>query len=242
MIFDTWLYNGEPIADFRIRILEDVVDHFVIVEGATTFTDQPKPFYAEAAAFYDHPKVSVLRVTFPPLGDAWSREHLLRQCCGHAVRRLGVSDGDLIVSSDVDEIPDPEVLVGLEIDDVTAMRQDFFYYNANWKKPQAWTMGTLIPGSKADVDFQQVRGHHDKQIQCGWHLSYADSVEGIQRKLKSFSHTEFSGPKFTAEENVRECLTTGRDLFYRQHEDCVRVEPPEALLPFHNEVLKWQQS
>jgi beta-1,4-mannosyl-glycoprotein beta-1,4-N-acetylglucosaminyltransferase len=47
-IIDYFLYNGEPIVEFRLNYLDDVVDYFVLIESKYTHSGNKKPFlYSE---------------------------------------------------------------------------------------------------------------------------------------------------------------------------------------------------
>lgn len=53
---------------------------------------------------------------------------------------------------------------------------------------------------------------------AGWHFSYLSDVEGIIRKIETFSHTEYNKPEFKNPERIREKIMEGEDLFGRDHE------------------------
>ena len=47
-IIDYFLYNGEPIVEFRLDYLNEVVDYFVLIESRYTHSGNKKPFlYSE---------------------------------------------------------------------------------------------------------------------------------------------------------------------------------------------------
>ena len=41
-VFDYVLYNGEPIMEFRLKYLNDYVDHFIIAESIYTHSGRKK--------------------------------------------------------------------------------------------------------------------------------------------------------------------------------------------------------
>lgn len=67
-----------------------------------------------------------------------------------------------------------------------------------------------------------------RQEDSGWHLSYLMSPQEIQRKLQSFSHTEYGGPNFTSIEAIKSRMDAG--LFpVRVEVPLIPVEPPPDL-------------
>ena len=50
----------------------------------------------------------------------------------------------------------------------------------------------------------------------GWHFSYLLTAEEIQRKIKTFAHTELDQEKFTSLKNINESIQKGSDVFHRQ--------------------------
>lgn len=107
-VFDCCLFDGEmDVLAIRFHELNAVVDHFVIVESTLTFSGLPQeisfnpchPSIAPFAAKVRH----IIVADMPETSDPWVREAWQR----NAVLR-GVPDAaatDLLVLSDVDEIP-----------------------------------------------------------------------------------------------------------------------------------------
>ena len=49
----------------------------------------------------------------------------------------------------------------------------------------------------------------------GWHFAYLQRPEDISKKIKSFAHGEFNKANFTNQENIREKINMGKDIFDR---------------------------
>jgi beta-1,4-mannosyl-glycoprotein beta-1,4-N-acetylglucosaminyltransferase len=49
----------------------------------------------------------------------------------------------------------------------------------------------------------------------GWHFSYLLNAEEIQRKIKTFAHTELDLDKFTNLANINKSIKNGDDIFHR---------------------------
>src|ERR1700733_819655 len=110
-VYDCVLFNGEFDAlAIRIRELDDIVHRFVVVESDTTFSGLKKtvqftkehPAIQKFAARLDF----VLVDDMPTTDKAWDREVWQRNAVMHGL--CGASDHDLILMSDVDEIPRAE--------------------------------------------------------------------------------------------------------------------------------------
>lgn len=47
-VYDVMLFNGElDLLEIRLRLLNETVDKFILVEGCITFSAKPKPYYYE---------------------------------------------------------------------------------------------------------------------------------------------------------------------------------------------------
>jgi len=113
-VFDCFTFFNElDVLELRLRELNDLVDRFVLVEGDQTFTGKPKPLiFDQNKDRFERflPKIAHVKfVDFPvePVSP-WTRETLSRQAI-----MLGLFEAepnDLVLISDVDEIPKPATL------------------------------------------------------------------------------------------------------------------------------------
>ena len=89
------------------------MDIFVLVEANSTFSGKSKPltFLHDKKRFTDYlPKIRhVIVEDSPNLGDAWENERFQRDALIRGFNGLHppLRPSDLIVGSDVDEVPDP---------------------------------------------------------------------------------------------------------------------------------------
>lgn len=107
-------YNEFELLELRLKALWDVVDFFVLVEADKTHADKPNPFYFwerkdEFKNFW--PKIrhlpAEMTVDFKGAGD-WSIENAQRDAIAYGI--FDAAPDDLIMISDVDEIPAPDVI------------------------------------------------------------------------------------------------------------------------------------
>ena len=113
-IYDCFtFYNEFELLELRLKALWNVVDYFVLVEADKTHTNKPKPFYFferenDFREFF--PKIRHLpveiTVPFSGVGD-WSIENAQRDAIIYGLE--DAEPDDLIMLSDLDEIPTPEI-------------------------------------------------------------------------------------------------------------------------------------
>ena len=109
MIYDCFSYWDEDLLlDLRLNILDNYVDHFVIVEGNKTWQNNPKKLRFEIDKFKKFKnKIIYVPVTNLPDGeDPYLRENYQRNAIANGLNNA--NDNDLIIISDLDEIPDPK--------------------------------------------------------------------------------------------------------------------------------------
>ena len=119
MIFDCFTFFNElDLLEIRLHTLKDVVDKFVIAEATRTHTGKPKELVFDKnrsrfAEFKDkivHVVVDNLlpeeEVSKDSYNLPWINENRQRNALIKGLSN--VDDGDVIIVSDVDEIPRPE--------------------------------------------------------------------------------------------------------------------------------------
>lgn len=114
MIYDCFTFFNElDLLEIRLNILKDVVDKFVLVEAGETHTGKPKPFYFKAneerfGAFKD--KIIYVGIDkFPAGHDAWWNENYQRNMILEGLKYA--KPDDVIMISDLDEIPKPTIVL-----------------------------------------------------------------------------------------------------------------------------------
>ena len=113
MVYDCIpFFNELDILKLRLNILDPIVDKFIIEEATVTFSGEPKElcFEKNRELFSEFlPKIEYIIVDNSPVNTT---THLRDKFQKNAlVRGLeNAADEDVIILSDVDEIPNPEVL------------------------------------------------------------------------------------------------------------------------------------
>lgn len=149
---------------------------------------------------------------------------------------------DLVLFSDVDEIPNPKVLQQIQeqsLNEVLGLKMHMYMYFFNNKvvysqgskmteeesKPGLWHCTAVMPYKLLKKKPQHYRrtimrtkrkGEVYKIIpNAGWHFTYLGGVQKIKEKLEAFSHTEYNTKTFKDDNNIEESLKNGDDLFGR---------------------------
>ena len=110
MVYDCFqFYNELDMLKIRMNIMDPVVDRFVISEATVTFSGEPKPLYYEEhkdefAEFAD--KIIHVAVRDTPKGYTHDCDTFQKNAVGRGLE--GCTDDDIIIFSDLDEIPDPD--------------------------------------------------------------------------------------------------------------------------------------
>ena len=112
MVYDCFqFFNELDILKIRLNVLSPVVDKFVISEATETFSGLPKPLYYEEnkemfREFED--KIIHEVVTDIPAGGTHERDEFLKNAVARGLKDC--TDDDVIIFSDMDEIPNPDVI------------------------------------------------------------------------------------------------------------------------------------
>lgn len=226
-VFDCCMaFNELDMLELRFHTLNDVVDHFVVVEAGMTHSGQPKPQTVgdalatdpRFAAFAD--KI-IYGFTETLDGDnAWEREHNHRAQIGAALSYFAQPE-DWVIVGDADEIANPDavqILRDSQIPFNTAkFEQQFFYYDFNHCVQQGWAIGGCKWGVEHDAnkirtcEFEAPRTF----LNGGWHFSYFGDADAIMRKVRAFMHWDWVDAFHLTQERVQAALDAGTDLWGR---------------------------
>lgn len=208
MIFDCVIYSGESeLLISRVNYLSKVCDKFIVVEGTTTFSKIPRVL-DQATKLHLQNKYGekILWTYYSPSNTAdpgWpiecsTREHIKTML-------VGATSGDLVLVSDVDEIPSIEAIKEMNsMPGTISLSMAFHKYDLCLRSSTEW-MGTIgFKFESTNISIQDYRMmsvqywlHPEvKIIRGGWHLSGITSVKGFNKKIMSFSHMELNTFRF----------------------------------------------
>ena len=137
MVYDCFqFFNELDILKIRLNVLAPVVDRFVISEATETFSGIKKPLYYEEnkelfAAFQD--RIIHVVVDDTPQGDTHYRDTFQKNAVTRGLKDC--TDDDIVIFSDLDEIPNPdkirEILQDFQADRIYHFAQRLFYCYLN---------------------------------------------------------------------------------------------------------------
>lgn len=251
MVYDCFTFFNElDMLEIRLNTLAEVVDKFVLVEMAYTFQRKPKPLYFEENKerfknFSDkiiHIKILDIPEIIPSKlcsnANTWQLECYQRDCIMQGLK--DAKEDDIIMLSDVDEIPSPKAVEKYKKngDGITVFEQKMMYYfinNINVKTP-VWENGTRIARfsdlkNPGDIPTRErIYWEYSKKGSCnyfryclgkrvknaGWHFSYCGGVDAIIQKRKSFSEIYLNTEKNMSRTEILKKIYIGKDILDRK--------------------------
>ena len=230
MIYDCFIYFDEDVVtDIRFNVLNDYVDYFVVVESSNTHRGSKKKINFSIDNFKEFKdKIIYILVDDLPINtDPWVLENFQRNCISRGINNC--DENDIIIISDVDEIPNPETIKNFNLKNKFAIfKQKFFYYKLNLlsvNEPDWY--GSRICLKRYLKSPQWLRNFKSKKYPSwridkskvhiiedgGWHFSFLKSPENISKKLTSYAHKEFSGVEFSDINIIKKKVEKYEDLF-----------------------------
>ncbi|KAM0946982.1 putative beta-1,4-mannosyl-glycoprotein 4-beta-N-acetylglucosaminyltransferase [Dioscorea sansibarensis] len=224
-VFDAVLFSNEiDILSIRWNELHPYVSEFIILESNSTFTGVKKPlFFAENRHLFNS---FDSRLTYGTVGGRFMRgenpfveEAYQRIALDQLIRIAGIRDGDLLIMSDVDEIPSGHTINLLrwcdDIPEILHLRLrnyiysfEFFIDNNSWRA----SVHQYRPGKTRYGHFRRT----DTILSdSGWHCSFCFRyISDFIFKMKAYSHVDrvrFS--YFLNPSRIQDVICRGKDLF-----------------------------
>ena len=228
-IFDCFMYFDEEIVlEVRLNMLNKYVDYFVIVESTYNHRGDKRRLLFNINKFekfknkiiyliYDENPQNIEKVLENDNPSMISKKYILNAAKRENGQRNYIfnalekaNNDDLILISDVDEIPNLEALDINKIDKkIILFKQEMFYYKFNLKLPNLIWTGTKACKKKNLVSPQWLRNIKDRKYPFyrldtlfsntkfidvkiisngGWHFSNIKTASEIEHKLKSYLH------------------------------------------------------
>ena len=241
-IFDCFMYfDEETVLDLRLNILDKYVDYFIIVESIYTHKGEKRNLKFNSKKFtrfknkikyfiYDE-----IPEKIEPILDNDNENNKASKYIMNAIYRengqrnyistglKNAEDNDLVLISDVDEIPNLKNLNFNALKEkIIIFKQDMFYYKLNLKLPNIIWSGTKACKKKDLLSPQWLRNIKDRKYPIyrldtffskkkyssikfidngGWHFSNLKTAQEIEYKLRSYlHHREFDENPMTTNE------------------------------------------
>jgi len=225
MIYDCFMFFNElDLLEIRLNILDKVVDRFIIAESTRTFSNDIKPLnflenknkFAKFLHKIDY--IVTDENNLPVFDAAWTFENFQRDIMQQHLKNC--KKDDIIIISDLDEIPDPEKI--LKYKDKEGIKTfDLKHYNfyLNYITPDnPWLRGPKIffyKDLKNNTLTEMRLGDGEHIPEAGWHFSYLGGLEKIIYKIKSAAHQEYNTPYHMRKNRIESIINRGDDLFER---------------------------
>jgi beta-1,4-mannosyl-glycoprotein beta-1,4-N-acetylglucosaminyltransferase len=223
VIVDCVVFGDElDVLEVRLRLLDDVVDYFVIVEASQTFSGLPKPTYFKdnRARFapWAHKIVTVdLERLPPPQPTRWLPVTMQQNAILQGLDRIDLAADDVVMFSDVDEIPyraaieEAAVRIRAGEDSVSFELQTSRIFG-NWVDPSDQILVT-----KAYRRSFLTSPHHQRMFvsassviaDAGRHISTLLTPEGVARKLGRVAHFERDNARDGSLTHLERCRRYG---------------------------------
>lgn len=245
-VFDCFpFYNELDILEIRLELLYPVVDYFVLVELDQTHRWEPKELFYQNNRYrykkYLDKIIYVNPVDCPgkPIDTTmdWTLENFQRNSVTKGLLNIAKAD-DIVLVSDVDEMPDPKKISELQNQseilkrDVFSFSQDFFYYYFDFCHRTKWNGSFVCTYKNLSIPqrWRDLRNELPEILDGGWHLSYFGGADMIKRKIKS---TVDSAVFDVSDDEVKNRIRRGADIFGRKESeyDLQKLEIDELTFP-----------
>jgi beta-1,4-mannosyl-glycoprotein beta-1,4-N-acetylglucosaminyltransferase len=231
--------NKERFSSFLDKIIYIKVDNipptFSTIPNIDPITFKEQCFYS----IYKDITQTRLFNRFDPNEMGFGRDFFQKECV-----KLGMeeaNDEDILISSDLDEIPNPEIIARLgeffEEDDLYTFNQIHYCYylnmlhyshidntrhnreiNTNWKGSRMGQWKTL-----KNYSLNELRAQDNNDIlDGGWHFSWMGGIDRVKTKLQSYSHQENN--KSNIIESVDNMLNVEDVIYDFRGDKSVKVE------------------
>ena len=226
-------YQANFLFQLRFEILKDVVDYFVVCEANKSHTGLKKNFNFEPNIPDKYKnKIIYIKVTdLPSIKIKGKKDYkLLSLQMENLFKGIqSAKPNDLILFSDEDEIPNPDIINSFNFDKYKfgIFLQNMYYYklnimnidegNGNWpgsricRKKNLKSFFKLRLLKLKNLNYPFWRIDKEKSIELikkgGWHFTYLMKPKEIAKKIEDMAHTEFNKEKFKdilfIENNIR---------------------------------------
>ncbi|KAK4272120.1 hypothetical protein QN277_020714 [Acacia crassicarpa] len=224
-VFDAVLFNNEvDMLTIRWKELHPYVTEYILLESNSTFTGLPKPLFFSINR--DQFKFVESRLTYGVIGGRFKKgenpfieEAYQRVALDQLLRIAGIENDDLLIMSDVDEIPSAHTINLLRwCDDIPQVLHlqlknylysfEFFLDNESWR-------GSVHRYQTGKTRYAHYRQSDVLFADAGWHCSFCfRHISDFIFKIKAYSHTDrVRFARFLNPSRIQDVICKGDDLF-----------------------------
>tara|TARA_B100000131_G_scaffold320381_1_gene368378 strand:- start:351 stop:1220 length:870 start_codon:yes stop_codon:yes gene_type:complete len=246
-------YDEDLVIDLRLNILNEYVHKFVIVESKFTHSGKKRELLFDINKYSKFKKkINYIVLENEPVDleivqdndtdDKKNSKYIMNALKRENFQRNGIKKGltnaepgDLILVSDVDEIPNLSNLDLNEINDnIILFKQNFYYYKFNLKLEDMPWLGTKgckyknlkspqwlrnikdkkYPFWRLDVLFSDKKYSNIKFIDNGgWHFSNMKTPEEIEKKMRTYLHHREYDIKPLGTKKIEEMIKSKKSIY-----------------------------
>lgn len=276
MIIDCFpFFNEIDLLKIRLKLLDDIVDRVVLVESTRTFSlKKKKLFYNENKFLFEKYNKKITHIIVDNTPALFNRIFLRkpRQLFWLLKKGKSVSlnphhidfhqknkiseglksceDEDILLLSDLDEIPNPTVfndLSFLKNNKKGALMLRNFCYFLNGKLYNERNEEVLWLGP-AILKFKNFRSFHAERREAihsadkektnnfkiiknaGWHFGYLGGLKKVQYKIRSAAHSELNTKELNNKRKIKNQIAEG-DFVIKEKDWKAKYESIEDLFP-----------
>ncbi len=253
-IYDCFMfYDEDLVIDLRLNILNKYVDEFIIVESKFTHSGEERKLLFDINKYTKFKnKINYIILENEPedleiindndTEDRKNSKYIMNALKRENYQRNGITKGltkvdpnDLILISDVDEIPN---LSNLDLNkvnnEIILFKQNFYYYKLNLKLENMPWLGTKGCKYKILKSPQWLRNIKDKQYplwridilfsdkkysnikfieEGGWHFSNMKTPAEIEKKMRTYLHHREYDIKPLGKKKIEEIMKSKKSIY-----------------------------
>ncbi|KAJ8430061.1 hypothetical protein Cgig2_011596 [Carnegiea gigantea] len=224
-VFDAVLFNNEiDMLEIRWNELYPYVTQFVLLESNSTFTGLRKPFFF---AINRHKfRFIESRLTYGMVGGRFKtrenpfiEEAYQRVALDQLLRIAGIEEDDLLIMSDVDEMPSRHTINLLrwcdDIPQILHLRLKNYLYSFEYHVDDGSWRASIHRYKPGQTRYAHFRQTDIILSDAGWHCSFCfRHIEDFIFKMKAYSHNDrirFS--HYLNPSRIQDIICKGTNLF-----------------------------
>ncbi|KAK6913059.1 Glycosyl transferase, family 17 [Dillenia turbinata] len=224
-VFDAVLFSNEiDMLTIRWNELYPYITQFVLLESNSTFTGRPKPLFFDThrSQFqFIEPRLTYGNIggRFRTNENPFVEEAHQRVALDQLLRIAGIEDDDLLIMSDVDEIPSSHTVNLLrwcdDIPPILHLQLRNYLYSFEFHLDNKSWRASIHRYKTGKTRYAHYRQTDDLLSDAGWHCSFCfRHISEFVFKMKAYSHTDrvrfshYLNPK-----RIQDIICKGANLF-----------------------------
>ena len=243
-IYDSFLFDDAyDLLEIKLHEQAEEVEQFILIESERTISNKRKDLHFDkewkkvlsgsADNRFSAFKGKITHVIIPAAEmeaqkGSWDREHYSRRKALEVLKKIGTSENDYVLFTDVDEVLRKSALRMLKycntspIDPVRMLlrQQQYSFEFADtidwWKKVTAYPLTHFQSRPHDYVRMAAAFMPKSALIDSGWHCSwFFPRLQDFAHKLENFAHAEYDNTYFKNPDYLTDKICNGKDLFGR---------------------------